>query len=603
MLEILLNWTFLFLTTYVVGFVVLKAFCRIPCMRSRKGSRRVRAYRVHYRMSYLLTGLVVVTVYAQCWSIFAGGGLVADLVLLLICGIFVWCFRDSLQNEIREVIRASGDSWQLPICLVLLLFTAYGSSHGLMHYDSDLYHAQAIHWIETYGSVPGLGNLHNRLAYNSAAFALSALYSGSFLGHSTHAAAGYCAWLLACQVSELARMARRGYPILADFVRFVALYYLFGVWRELVSPATDTFALSLMLLMIILWLELAAKGERSFVPHALLALFAVFLVTVKLTVGPLILLALWPVSRLIRRRKRGAWQPVLVCTLAALGILLPFFIRNIKLSGYLLYPFPSLDLFSLDWKIPVGTAAFDAAEIRAWGRGGTSVILASAGLSEWVPAWFGKLPTVYRWPLLLDALAAPVVCIAAGVVAWMFLRRRLFRRTTVCSKGPVVLQISALRFIRLGDYLFLLVVLYLQLAFWFLSAPLVRYGGVIAWVILAILAGRGAMLVNEVLNRHRGSSAVFGRLLLAAVLLYSAFRTAALIREDIPRMSARYLEVQQDYGLYATASRELGGGVRIYYPTEGDQSGYAPFPATPADRVDRVMLRGETLRQGFRAVW
>ena len=44
-----------------------------------------------------------------------------------------------------------------------------------MHVDTGLYHAQAIRWIEEYGVVCGLGNLHSRFAYNSAAFALCAL--------------------------------------------------------------------------------------------------------------------------------------------------------------------------------------------------------------------------------------------------------------------------------------------------------------------------------------------------------------------------------------------------------------------------------------------
>lgn len=61
-----------------------------------------------------------------------------------------------------------------------------------MHYDSDLYHAQSIRWIEEYGVVPGLGNLHERFAYNSSFFALSALFSMKFLcGTSMHTMSGF----------------------------------------------------------------------------------------------------------------------------------------------------------------------------------------------------------------------------------------------------------------------------------------------------------------------------------------------------------------------------------------------------------------------------
>ena len=54
-------------------------------------------------------------------------------------------------------------------------------------YDTALYHNQAIQWIEESGVVKGLGNLHNRLAYNSSFFALQALFNwASVCGQSLH---------------------------------------------------------------------------------------------------------------------------------------------------------------------------------------------------------------------------------------------------------------------------------------------------------------------------------------------------------------------------------------------------------------------------------
>ena len=47
------------------------------------------------------------------------------------------------------------------LCL-LVLFFAYAASHGYLHVDTGLYHAQSIRWAEEYGAVPGLALLHNR---------------------------------------------------------------------------------------------------------------------------------------------------------------------------------------------------------------------------------------------------------------------------------------------------------------------------------------------------------------------------------------------------------------------------------------------------------
>ena len=39
----------------------------------------------------------------------------------------------------------------------------------------------------------------------------------------------------------------------------------------------------------------------------------------------------------------------------------------------------------------------------------------------------------------------------------------------------------------------------------------------------------------------------------------------------------------------------------IYVPDQGDQAGYYAFPSTPyAARLDKIDLRGENLKEGFR---
>ena len=83
-----------------------------------------------------------------------------------------------------------------------------------MHVDTGLYHAQAIRWIEEYGVVPGLGNLHSRFAYNSAAFPLCAVYSMRWLGGSLfpegiHAVQGFLALLVGIQCSGIRTLAAR----------------------------------------------------------------------------------------------------------------------------------------------------------------------------------------------------------------------------------------------------------------------------------------------------------------------------------------------------------------------------------------------------------
>lgn len=236
-----------------------------------------------------------------------------------------------------------------------------------MHYDSDLYHAQSIHWIETYGAVKGLANLHNRLGYNSAAFALTALYSFSFTNQSYHAVQGFCYFLLLLvSLQGLFGKDRARMPLPYRFLYLAALFYLATVSNEIVSPASDCFMVLLAFLILLFFLQegIRAKDVEALAGRiCILFPGIVFLVTVKLSAAGLLLIGLLPLVYCIRHRKG---KQILACFLVSLLTSAPFLIRNIILTGYLFYPVPSLDLFSVAWKVPTGQAAYDALEIRAY---------------------------------------------------------------------------------------------------------------------------------------------------------------------------------------------------------------------------------------------
>ena len=597
MLEIILVWLYAAFTTYIPGYFLLNGLLSLKNMYSVKG-KTARPYRIRYRESYLIAGLILVSVYAQFVSLFMQVSLAANLSLLAVCAVLLVCGRKELSEDIHAWFINAEKSGSLPIYLIVFLVMAYGTSHGYQHYDTGYYHAQAIRWIETYGSVYGLGNLHTCLAYNSAAFPLSAFYSFSFLGTSVHPMAGYCALLLAFECVDLKKAATRGYPILADMVRCAALYYLFGCYNEMVSPASDTFVLSLTFCVVIRWLDLKALRERSFVPHALLAVSTFYLVSLKLTIAPLSLLTLHPLTRLIRKRKIRSIKPILICAGLSLLILLPYFLRNIKLSGYLVYPSVFLDIFNFDWKIPLDVLKLDAAEIKSWGRGGRDASLAFAPLSEWFPDWFTSLTRVQKILFVSDMAALPVfLCVSTGYLIFLLI---LKIRRDVLPGGEIkkrIIRFPVRRIVNLSDFLFLLAILYAQLLFWFFSAPLPRYGSVFLWLPFTVMAGRLLLFVFEKAGNALPLSA--GVLFIVLVLAYTGYRSVDLIRKDIPSFRAVYLEKQQPYESFEVLQTKIDG-VTFYYPAEGDQSGYYAFPATPEYNIGSFRLRGESLRQGFK---
>jgi len=81
-----------------------------------------------------------------------------------------------------------------------------------------------------------------------------------------------------------------------------------------------------------------------------------------------------------------------------LVILTPWVARNIILSGYLVYPVPQIDLFSVDWKLPYQYVIDEKLATQGWSRLPGPYWRDSLGmeLSEWVPKWLGWLPYLYE---------------------------------------------------------------------------------------------------------------------------------------------------------------------------------------------------------------
>lgn len=555
MLSVCLVFLYMLLSAYIAGFLVLTLIGRVF---GREGCRKIKPD------GYVMAGLVTVTVYAQFFSLFYKVGLLANLLLVSVCAITAAVFRQRLWKTVKEqYISISGR--RKVFYVVLLLLFAYGTSRGIIHYDTGLYHAQSIRWIEEYGVVKGLGNLHCRLAYNSSAFCLSALYSFSFLGgQSYHCAAGFFALLLAGICSEVAAAWRRKRLLLADIARLMGIYYLMIIFDEMISPASDYFMVLTVFYIVIRYLELAEEGEKEWLPFGLLALLCVYAVSLKLSAAFIVLLAVKPAGMLLKERNGKG-----IVGFLGLGmvILLPFLIRNVLISGWLVYPFTVIDLFPVDWKIPKGTADYDAKEIQVWGRGIYDVSRYGESAMKWMRDWFASQTALDRLFILAGLAAVPVSFGGwiAGAVKGLDSRRDMML-------GAVTVNLSFL--------------------FWMFSAPLIRYGCVYVWLAAPLTFGGLALW----LVKKEGWGKYFWRGTYAAIVCAGLYKLGAWGKETAERYSPEYFIVQKDYENYEVEEYRVEG-ITFYCPVEGDRTGYDAFPSSPSKAG--IRLRGAGLKDGF----
>ena len=185
-----MEWAYMATLSFLMGFACLAPF------------RKKGGCQIHSAVTYMMAGLLVLNVYAEYFSLFAGVGFWTSLIAVFAAVIGGMLLRRDLADFFKisktqacqkktersdEGLENSKSLWRKKNKAVWLLYAgltllfAYGSSRGYMHYDTGLYHAQAIRWIEEYGVVPGLANLHSRFGYNSASFALSAFFSETWL--------------------------------------------------------------------------------------------------------------------------------------------------------------------------------------------------------------------------------------------------------------------------------------------------------------------------------------------------------------------------------------------------------------------------------------
>ena len=599
MLSVSLIWIYMFLTTYLAGYGIMRAVTRmIPCP-------------VRQRDAYLVCGLAGITVYAQFFSLFAPVGLAANLILCVLCILTALLGRRELAGRLRETWNSirenrSGERGKMLAAGFLFLLFAYGASRGLIHYDTGLYHAQSIRWIEEYGVVKGLGNLHCRLAYNSSSFALSALYSMAFLGgQSFHCAAGFLALVLSGVCLEVICGLWKRRLRISDFARVMGIYYLVNIFDEMVSPASDYFMVLLAFYIIIRWLDLLEEETKEVLPYGMLCVLGVFLMTVKLSAALILLLVIYPAYFLLREKR---WKEIGIYLLLGIVTALPFFIRNVLLSGWLVYPFTQIDLFDVAWKIPRGLADHDAKEIQVWGRGYTDVARYDISVREWLPGWFRSLAGSDKLFVAASAVAICVLLVyGAGMLCGLWKRRW----------GILLVQA-----VTAGSFLF-----------WVCTSPLMRYGCVYVYLTPAVVFGGiyhavlsggvtqagSTMQTDEIRQiasggltsgdkpvdaaggngRGRGWREIFSLCGAAVAALLLVYKAAALGKEILSSYVNDYWIAQKDYENYETLSYEIEG-VTFYYPVQGDQVGYEAFPSAPWKT--EVPFLGEDVKDGFRAV-
>src|SRR4051812_34732314 len=168
MLAILLFYFLISFSCLWAGYVVYHMYIvRYPVELEEKKSWLI----------YMLWGLLSFTIIGQIIELLLPlnqYSWVAVLLMLLIASVSNKNIFASFRRYLASLIlkdRLLIVTGVMVLCLVAIL-----NAGPTMMDDTESYHIQMIKWIQEYGSVPGIANLHERYGFNSSWFAFTSFF-------------------------------------------------------------------------------------------------------------------------------------------------------------------------------------------------------------------------------------------------------------------------------------------------------------------------------------------------------------------------------------------------------------------------------------------
>ena len=342
---------------------------------------------------YLVSGLILFTILVQIIVLFFPIGSMTQLVLgiiLFVTAVLKWNDCKKLFKRAFLEISAWPTLSSILFLLTWLVVLLVNAGPTMMD-DTESYHIQSVKWIQEYGSVPGLVNLHERFGFNSSWFSSVALFgfssktTGGFTVLNSVLSMWLCYWFIAKynQYQKENNMQ----AAFAVLIIFIACLLIWPLVRG--NAATTNYDFITTVVVLILFTEIFFNERIS--PSIEWIIWPAYLFTVRVINFPLLALSLIAFIFLIKQKNiRGTFLPIVYCLL----LIVPFLIRNIIIAGFPFYPATYFDLINVDWKPDPLLTERILEYIKYYNRVSTTFLeieQTKALGAGWVPTWFKYL--------------------------------------------------------------------------------------------------------------------------------------------------------------------------------------------------------------------
>lgn len=533
-----------------------------------------------------MIGMVFTTTLIAISSLFIPANYILLLGLVAICILYCLLSRKYLQTGINFYTKKIKELPKLHLFLILspIFVFAVHCLTSPMWVDTPYYHIQNIMWDEQYSVVPGLANLQARFGFNSnyflacSTFGLKPLFGQYIFGVHSLCLVFIFMWVI-YKTIKCNSVFQSVVPIVM-ICSFITVYKL-----HISSPTTD-----LLPNLLIMYLFIKVLFDKNTVKDNQLVFIAIpaFCITLKLSA---FIICLFAAYVLWINFKNKNYKSLSFFISTGLIIVLPWFIRTVIMTGYLVFPYPGIDIFSFDWKVPIEYVIDQKDYIYAFARMDSAPIdqVLSMPLNQWITKWWQSGMFYYNPYANRFFFIASIMVIISMPIIYFSLRKRR----------------EDLRYL----YLTWLVAL-CGFIFWFSSAPDFRfaYGFIISLVFIPI-----HLILNTIKNEKIIRSNLNIRILISiCIVLFLTLQairwTCYQIDTTQPIYSLLYKpqnidftkKLKEDFHRTKIEFVPVEINNMIIYTSTVETHCYdCPLPCG-SDYTGGIEMRGKTLQEGFR---
>ena len=516
-------------------------------------------------------GFALLIFVLQITNLFSGIGprTSASLIAVGLCGLFIHRSRFALVDFLPL--------WKPILLLVCLVWLSNRALHAPIYDDSGIYHFSSIRWANQMPLVPGLGNLHGRLAFNQSYFLFVAFLNNFPMAGFGHNLAN--SLLLSAGMLTVFEMSAASEPdnVFGTLIRLllpITLFFVATCHRSnapvISSPSPDAAVFTVEIVLTALLLDFLRCPEIAKIDHSttMAAIVCLASVSVSLKLSALAFVGATLVSAIaLAVRQRGWFSTLKTTVLSGFAVLFGgiWIIRSVLASGYLVYPLTASGL-PVDWKIPEHLVRDELNGIRGYARLPSNHWSEATGSWGWFPQWLVRMAD-------RPDIIAPLGLISVCLICWRFFDGRSLRQIPSSAK-----PLSCLLGIGL-----------ISLAFWFWNAPDARFLGVALWIMLLAIVG---IALDSITPERRAamSRVVFFLFWLSVVLCF--------VRNGLALTISTEGKLAQPIPTPVLTTRITRSGLVVHTPLPGSYCWDGALPSTPYFR-SQLKLRGSSLAKGF----